>query len=312
MRFQYYSGSGNSFLISSCRPDEMKELTQPHIIHTIAHSATPAVDGVLLLEVNPPELPFYLRMHYFNRDGSRASMCGNGLRSIARFAYDTQALDTDSMIIETDCGPRSAKIFPDSTVEVDMGLYPYNHLSSENAAVKSAFIPITETPSFSRWGYITNTGVPHVVFFSSAVDEEPVFNLGKIVRHSPLFHPHGTNVNFAEIISLKDWTVRLRTYERGVEDETGACGTGASATALTLSHVIPFLGNECERTIKVVFHSSEEASIRLKKVIQGESVYLRLSLRAGVEAVPSKSFEFTLDNELLEKEPALSLSTQER
>jgi len=153
------------------------------------------------------------RMRIFNADGSEAEMCGNGARCTALFAArkNTINLETKAGIIEAKVSSGNVKIrlTPPSGLKLDLPL------EVGKRRIKVNFI---------------NTGVPHVVIFSEGLGKINIREIGKAIRNHKHFAPAGTNVNFIELID--DNSFKIRTYERGVEDETLACGTGSTASAI--------------------------------------------------------------------------------
>ncbi|MCL2389459.1 MAG: diaminopimelate epimerase, partial [Elusimicrobia bacterium] len=170
-------------------------------------------DGLLLLEKSAKH---NFKMKYFNSDGSHAAMCGNGGRAIAKFASEINAAKED-MVFDTDAGKVSANVRGDS---VNLELYNPTDLDME-LEVKA------EDKTFSA--DFINTGVPHAVIFVKDIEKINVAKYGKIVRNAANFKPAGTNVNFVQVVDNKN--ILVRTYERGVEGETLACGTGVTAAA---------------------------------------------------------------------------------
>jgi len=157
------------------------------------------------------------RMRFFNPDGGEADMCGNGARCAARLAFELGAVEK-KMSIETVAGQIEAQVMPDG-VRLWMTKPSGWHL---NGSLDLAGRNLT-------YGFV-NTGVPHVVMRTGELRDVDVQEVGSAVRRHRLFAPTGTNVNFMEISPDGDLTVR--TYERGVEAETLACGTGVTACAL--------------------------------------------------------------------------------
>lgn len=172
-------------------------------------------DGLLILEKSQ-EADF--RMIYYNADGSRAAMCGNGARCIARFANLLKIAPT-KMNFVTDAGILSAEV-KGETVKLKM---------SEPADLKLDFEVRLEEGKEFHLSFI-NTGVPHAVLMVTDLEKTEVQELGKAIRYHKEFAPEGTNANF--IFYRDEHTLFIRTYERGVEGETLACGTGAVAAAL--------------------------------------------------------------------------------
>jgi len=201
MRRALYSGAGNTFLLV----DNREEAPLPPVPEEL--------DGLLSVE---PSREADFKAHILNRDGSEAEMCGNGLRCFIAFLERDLALPKRRWRIETLAGTYTAW--------------------SEGDEVCVEMLP----PSEIRWEvaenlHFLNTGVPHVVRFVPSVKEVDVEGEGRELRNSPLFAPAGTNVNFVAL--QEDGTLKIRTYERGVEAETLACGTGATASALAASHL---------------------------------------------------------------------------
>ncbi|RKX36393.1 MAG: diaminopimelate epimerase [Verrucomicrobia bacterium] len=177
-------------------------------------------DGVLLLE--PPDSNRVdATMVYYNADGSRAEMCGNGARCFAAFALE-RGLGRDGLIrFNTDAGIVSAETVDDL---YRIELTPPTDLNLGRTI---------ELRSGPRTIHTVNTGVPHVVHFVDDVNAVDIRRFGSEIRHHADFAPAGTNVNVAAID--EDGLVHVRTYERGVEDETLACGTGVTAVGIVSS-----------------------------------------------------------------------------
>ena len=172
-------------------------------------------DGVLFV-THSSSKGVHAKMEYFNSDGKRAEMCGNGLRCAALYAH--QRIGTPkTMKITTDAGVLEAKVTGRHHVTIQI---PVVH----EFRPKSLEI---ETVHFG------DTGVPHAVIFVEDVEGVNIVQWGASIRNHPAFLPEGTNVNFVALGPGKA-TARIRTYERGVEDETFACGTGAAASAICL------------------------------------------------------------------------------
>jgi diaminopimelate epimerase len=174
-------------------------------------------DGLILIE---PSETVAFRWRFFNADGSEAQMCGNGGRCAARFAV-LRDIAGEELSFETQAG------IIDATVRGDMVKL---RLTDPRELLINRSIML-EGQSFELSSI--NTGVPHAVHIVNSLDRLDVFHLGRMIRHHESFQPAGTNVNFVEIID--NHTIRVRTYERGVEDETLACGTGDVASVLISS-----------------------------------------------------------------------------
>jgi len=219
LEFFKMSASGNDFIVIDNRdgrvdkgfPDTAGFIRKICRVH---HSV--GADGVILIE-NSDRHDF--RWRFFNADGSEAEMCGNGGRCAARFAFMT-GITKEKMAFETIAGVIKAEVNGTRvklqlTTPFDMKLdYPVG-LEDKEIFLSSV-----------------NTGVPHAVLLVDDVDYMPVEELGRLVRYHKAFGEKGTNVDFVEVIDKEN--LKLRTYERGVEGETYACGTGAVAVGVIL------------------------------------------------------------------------------
>ena len=206
--------SGNDFLVIDNRKKIVKdakkfaaEICRPHI--------GVGADGVLLIEPSK-NADFFMRI--VNADGSEAEACGNGYRCVGLYAHEllkfpkTMRVETLAGEIKIDVNSKTVKAKMADPTEYREKLEIPN---VGGQTLRAAFI---------------NTGVPHVVIFTEGLDQAPVVELGRAIRYHKTFHPRGTNVNFAEVTGKN--SLSIRTYERGVEDETLACGTGTVASAM--------------------------------------------------------------------------------
>src|SRR3972149_7873971 len=221
--FYKMSGSGNDFILIDNRRKVLKGQDPGRLAKAVCqHRLSVGGDGLILLE--PPKVKSnHFRWRLFNADGSEAEMSGNGGRCAARLAY-LLGIAPKRMVFETKAGLVRAEIFEkrkgqSANVKIEMP-----HPKGLRLSVK---IPVDGQ---TYVGHFLNTGVPHVVYLIEPLDTVDVIGLGCKIRYHELFAPAGTNVNFVAIQNPK--TALMRTYERGVEDETLACGTGAVATAL--------------------------------------------------------------------------------
>ncbi len=171
-------------------------------------------DGIIVIV---PSRKADFKWRFFNADGSEAEMCGNGARCAARFAY-LKKIAKKNLTFETLSGIIRAEVRK-NVVEVQ--------LTSASGLRMNIAVPLD---SGLRMGHYINTGVPHLVYLSKNLESEDVDRIGRTTRFHDLFKPAGTNVNFLQIRDRH--TIRIRTYERGVEGETLACGTGSVAAAL--------------------------------------------------------------------------------
>ena len=217
--FLKMSGSGNDFIIIDNREAVVPEAQLMRlVIGACRRKMSVGADGMIFIE-SSANLDFKWR--FFNADGSLPDMCGNGARCAARFAFIHGIADRQ-MAFETLAGTIEASV-GDETVKIRM---------TEPRDLKTGTILELEgTPT--AVGSI-NTGVPHVVMVVDDIEAVAVVKTGRLIRYHPKFAPDGTNANFVAVDS--NGTILIRTYERGVEDETLACGTGNVAAALILAH----------------------------------------------------------------------------
>lgn len=214
--FVKMSGTGNDFIIIDHREPLIPREEQPEFARKVCRRMfSVGADGLILLE-NSDDADF--SWQFYNADGSVAEMCGNGARCAARFAH-THGIAGRKMRFATLAGIISAEIAEEQE-QVQVELTPPTEFREA--------LSITLGGEERRFSAL-NTGVPHAVMFSEEEDL-PVKEWGRLVRYHDLFQPAGTNANFATL--LDTGVLQVRTYERGVEDETRACGTGAVAAAL--------------------------------------------------------------------------------
>lgn len=212
------NGSGNDFILINNMDAKIRYDEMPDLVKKICRRReSVGADGAIFLEKSV-QLDF--AWHFFNADGTEVEMCGNGSRCIARFAY-LLGIAGREMRFETMAGPVSASVHG-RRVKVLMPL-PKDF---------SMDIEITHRALWEGVDFI-NTGVPHVVVYVNDLNACPVVEHGRSIRHDPFFAPYGTNVNFMRVLAPDQ--IEVRTYERGVEDETFACGTGSIACALAAS-----------------------------------------------------------------------------
>lgn len=212
--FMKLSGAGNDFVII----DNLKRIVPYENTDFVAkvceRRMSVGADGILLVE-NSEQADF--KMRYFNADGGEAETCGNGARCISKFAH-INGITSERMRFETKAGVYESEILK-SGVKVRM---------SDPVDVRLNFPLRLEDGVYTVCS--VNSGVPHVVFFIEDLEAADVVNLGAQTRYHGDFQPAGTNVNFVRIKNERE--IDVRTYERGVEDETLACGTGSIASAV--------------------------------------------------------------------------------
>ncbi|MBN2682025.1 MAG: diaminopimelate epimerase [Bacteroidales bacterium] len=202
--FYKYHGTANDFVIIDNRSNWFDN-SKPEIIKKLCDRRIGiGADGLMLLQNNPD---FDFEMKYFNSDGLEGSMCGNGGRCITAFAKKLNIISETTEFLAVD-GVHLAEI--------------------KGEMVKLKMNDVSEIKPILN-GYFLNTGSPHYVEFIENIEIEDFFEKGKALRFSKEFAPSGTNVNF---LTFQKGMFKMRTYERGVENETLSCGTGTVASAL--------------------------------------------------------------------------------
>ena len=208
-------GSGNDFLLIDNRRGILKGLDLKDLaVKVCDRHYSVGADGLIVIV---PSKKADFKWRFFNADGSEAEMCGNGSRCAARFACLRKIAKKD-MAFETLAGVIRAQVKNDR-VKVQ--------LPGASGLRANIAVPLD---SGLRMGHFINTGVPHLVYLTKDLGNEDVERIGRTTRYHELFKPAGTNVNFVQIQGRN--RLRIRTYERGVESETLACGTGSVAAAL--------------------------------------------------------------------------------
>ncbi|WP_276132210.1 diaminopimelate epimerase [Polluticoccus soli] len=205
LHFYKYQGTGNDFILLDNR-DKRIHLTTQQIAFLCDRRFGIGADGLMLLELADG---YDFRMVYYNSDGSESTMCGNGGRCITAFARKLGVIGDKATFIAID-GPHEANFSTGDIVNLQM----------QN---------VTEIEEFADHS-ILNTGSPHYVLWTDDVANAPVFEQGRNIRNQ--FPPKGINVNF---VQKTEDALTVRTYERGVEDETYSCGTGVTAAAIAAS-----------------------------------------------------------------------------
>lgn len=213
--FMKMSGSGNDFILIDHRESFLDEDGMKDFIRRVCRRRVSiGADGLILIE-RSKKADF--RWRFFNADGSEAEMCGNGGRCAARFAW-LKGISGSSLKFETLAGILSA--------EVDGKRVKLELTKPHSVKLDEAILVEGKEQTLSS----INTGVPQVGLFLEDLEGLDIIRIGRAIRYHPHFAPSGTNVNFVRL--EKGSQLSIRTYERGVEDETLACGTGAVASAL--------------------------------------------------------------------------------
>jgi diaminopimelate epimerase len=242
IQFYKYQGTGNDFVMIDDRTSQFDKSNHELVALLCDRKFGVGADGLILIR-NHTDYDF--EMIYFNADGHEGSMCGNGGRAIVRFAHDLGAIGDETRFIAVD-GEHLASVTPET-------------ISLKMMDVST----VEEEQNF----FFMDTGSPHYVeFLDEDLTKTNVFEKGKAVRYSERFKAIGTNVNFVE--KKGENSLYVRTYERGVEDETLSCGTGVTACALASS----YLGMQSPVAIKTL---GGNLSISFNKNMKGfENIYL--------------------------------------
>lgn len=213
INFYKYQATGNDFIIIDDRAHQV-ELSTEQIAQLCNRKFGIGADGLMLLQ----QVEGYdFKMKYYNADGRESTMCGNGGRSLAQFAHYLGIGGELYSFLAID-GPHQAKM--GNHQQVSLQMIDVHHVDEVQADC-----------------FVTNTGSPHYVKFVSKVQQVDVFNVGRAIRNEENYKQEGINVNFVEL--MDDKTLFVRTYERGVEDETLSCGTGVTASAISAAFRLP-------------------------------------------------------------------------
>lgn len=206
LHFYKYQGTGNDFILIDDRAETFPISTE--LVARLCHRRFGiGADGLILLQ----NLTGYdFRMVYFNADGEQGSMCGNGGRCLVRFAHDLGLFTEQATFMAVD-GVHEA--------------------TAASQSVRLKMSPVKGVEKHETYDFM-DTGSPHYVAYVEDVDKTDVVTIGRAVRYGETYGPHGgTNVNFVQVQAPNQ--LKVRTYERGVEDETYSCGTGVTACALS-------------------------------------------------------------------------------
>jgi diaminopimelate epimerase len=209
LKFYKYQGTGNDFVMIDNRSNTFPKENTQLVARLCDRRFGIGADGLILLD-NDTDTDF--RMVYYNSDGNLSSMCGNGGRCLVAFAKKLNVIQDETTFIATD-GLHYAKVSEDGIVSLQM-------------------IDVEEIKNTENYSFL-NTGSPHHVQVVSDLEHYNVKENGAAIRYGDLYGQQGSNINFVK--KIDDTTFSLRTYERGVEDETLACGTGATAVAIAMN-----------------------------------------------------------------------------
>ena len=262
------TGSGNDFVMVDARHTRPEQWSAADIRAVCARGTGVGADGLVF--VGPGTRPDSVRMIYFNSDGSRAAMCGNAALCSTRLAARLGLGRPQGMTLETDAGTYESRcVSPDERAEL--------HLAP---VAPPAPVPgLTLAPDEER-AVLSTVGVPHLVVLVGDVSRVDVVARGRALRSNPSVGPEGANVNFVSHDGRGAW--HMRTYERGVEAETLACGTGAVAAACALAE-----WGLAEPPVTIWTWSERPLAIRARKDPQGayDDVWLGGQARLVVRGV---------------------------
>lgn len=257
-RFFKMHGCGNDFILMDNRDCRVQVQDMADWAKRLCPRAfSVGADGLIFLEEAPDDDGLDYRWHFFNADGSRAEMCGNASRCAAKLALALGFAGPDH-VFGTDAGPIKARVMPEVD-EIKVQLTPYTDLALN--------LKLNLNGSDVETHFV-NTGVPHLVLFHDNARQADLKTLGPAMRYHEQFAPKGVNANIAQVQS-RDGMI-LRTYERGVEDETHACGTGAAA-AVVLANKLGLVDNQ----VRVETSGKEILTISLENdavFLQGKAI----------------------------------------
>lgn len=261
LHFYKMNGAGNDFIVIDNR-DLSIELDAETIEALCDRHRGIGADG--LLAVEPAEQGADFKFRYYNADGGEAEMCGNGARCFGRFTAALMDGDPRRVTFETIAGTLAAELV-DEDIRIAMS-------EPKDLAMNLSVI----IPGLDASLHSVNTGVPHAVAFVADLAAVDVVTHGRAIRQHPRFAPAGTNANFASV--LAPGHIAIRTYERGVEDETLACGTGMVACAL-VHHLLSGVPSP----VKVDVEGGETLEIGFEKT--GEATFANVTLTGPADFV---------------------------
>lgn len=209
LHFFKYQGAGNDFILIDNRKGDFKNMDKKAVAKLCDRRFGIGADGLMLLSAHKD---FDFEMDYYNADGNLGSMCGNGGRCMVAFAKHLGIIDSETNFLAVD-GPHYAKITAEGNW-VELQMIDVDTIANDGDA------------------FVLNTGSPHYVQQVTNLHEMDVFTAGKSIRNNENYKINGINVNFVE---PKTDHLFVRTFERGVEDETYACGTGVTAVAMAMA-----------------------------------------------------------------------------
>ncbi|HXP60450.1 MAG TPA: diaminopimelate epimerase, partial [Dongiaceae bacterium] len=254
LEFTKMNGAGNDFVLIDGRTHAVK-LTVEQVVRLCDRHRGIGADGLVVLKPCPSGKADWA-WEFYNRDGSTGEMCGNAARCFARYVQ-RQTGSTAAFTFQTEAGIITARC---------QGRRATVSLTPPEGLRLNERVPLSlDSPTI----HSLNTGVPHAVLFVPDADQAMVLELGPEIRRHPHFGPRGTNVNFVQVLGPS--RIRVRTFERGVEGETLACGTGVTASALVSSRVHGF-----RSPVKVRVQGGDELEVSFK-IADGQFTGVRLA-----------------------------------
>jgi diaminopimelate epimerase len=254
LQFTKMNGAGNDFVLIDGRSQGVK-LTGEHVVRLCDRHQGVGADGLVVLRACASGKADWA-WEFYNSDGSTGEMCGNAARCFARYVQRLTGSKGD-VTFQTEAGVITAR-FQGGLVTVN--LTPPSGLRLNERVQLSEDSPVI---------HFVNTGVPHAVLFVPDADKAKVGQIGPEIRRHPHFGPRGANVNFVQVLGPN--RIRVRTFERGVEGETLACGTGVTASALISSRIHGF-----GSPVKVRVQGGDELDVSFK-VADGQFADVRLT-----------------------------------
>lgn len=248
-------GAGNDFILIDDRSEKLPCLHSAWLKHLCCRRTGIGADGLILIQSSKSE---DFRIRFFNSDGNEVEMCGNGARCVARLAYDLD-IAQQQMTAETAAGVIRAELVTDPVCAVRLWLPPPSNWRLNQSL---------ELHGQCLNYHFINTGVPHIVMEVEHLDKMDVQGVGADIRYHEAFVPMGANVNFFTVAGPH--SLKVRTYERGVEAETSACGTGIMACALVAGRLVKVAppvqvtcahGDDLEVNYKLTSEGAEQVSL---------------------------------------------------
>ena len=261
-KYEIYSGAGNDFVILDNRSwqNHIPLIKQEEFTKFICGTMFKEIDGVIYLD-KPLKRDSAFRMNYYNRDGSFGAMCGNGARCISMFAFKNGITESKQFSFEAVDDIYYSEIIDDKNVklyfpepkQIKLDLQVMTEFEDGIKELKAHYMDVAS----DHLVLFMEDEKNRTVFDAKTPDDIDIINSGRLLRHHPDFFPRGANINFAQVLSENE--IRIRTYERGVERETLACGTGIISSA-----IVSALKGYAKPPVKVLVKSGERLIVDIK------------------------------------------------